>query len=495
MFALPTDKAGLLAVVSFGGFAAVATVSALYKLVAKPDTPPSSRRTKLTDEGPKPSKLAAAAKMLLCPSVAVGALWYVATHPTAVLKAVPALFSAYGKGLDSVLPVYAKNVHHAFQLGEAHKVFADADGKPAAVAAALKMASDLLSRAVTAAEMARFPEAMRLQASEASMASKVLGAFSIVNIVWFLSICGLSVLLLPFLYQLLAPLRKLIWSLWQDVVYPFLLWCRPAYEPLMYALTLLIAVESARYPRGPIDGVSMTGTMVALTACALFCSSWAYSTYLHSTGGGNRRLWLGLSGILLAGAAAPLAILHQSSLLGYVAVVSVMSALGFTAFGAPLCLFIGFESSEQAIQVAAACLFLTLGNATAKALGVESTFLAPFASAVASYGTAVYFLALSILTFGGYRFSKHFGELVYAANLAAYVVVGEMAGIPGMANAAKVWGMIELFVKYCDYCPKSGGALIVSGFTGCGILYAMSLYLSTHPELIVAAIGAVSSAA
>ena len=124
-----------------------------------------------------------------------------------------------------------------------------------------------------------------------------------------------------------------------------------------------------------------------------------------------------------------------------------------------------------------------------------NAFFMAAASAVASFGTAVYFLALSILTFSGWGGFKHVGEALYAFNLVAFWVVGELVGIPGMRNAAKAWGFFEFFILYVNYCPKDNvGVGIVSSFIGCGLLYAASLYLNTHPEIVVAAMGAASNA-
>eukprot|EP01061_Rhynchopus_euleeides_P035132 TRINITY_DN59200_c0_g1_i1.p2 TRINITY_DN59200_c0_g1~~TRINITY_DN59200_c0_g1_i1.p2 ORF type:complete len:187 (+),score=57.97 TRINITY_DN59200_c0_g1_i1:70-561(+) len=156
--------------------------------------------------------------------------------------------------------------------------------------------------------------------------------------------------------------------------------------------------------------------------------------------------------------------------------------MGFTAFGTPLTLYIGFDSLEQCARTAGACLFLTLGRAALRAAGVDNMFLRPFASAVDVFGTSVYFLALVIL--GAF---ERKGKALLWVNLAAYLCLGSVLGMPGLTNAAKVWTSLELFVAYCMYFPKESEEQgVVFMFTVCGILYGASLYLSTHPELILA---------
>eukprot|EP00672_Neobodo_designis_P001320 CAMPEP_0174863744 /NCGR_PEP_ID=MMETSP1114-20130205/56853_1 /TAXON_ID=312471 /ORGANISM="Neobodo designis, Strain CCAP 1951/1" /LENGTH=503 /DNA_ID=CAMNT_0016098821 /DNA_START=47 /DNA_END=1554 /DNA_ORIENTATION=+ len=498
---VPDDLVGVAAVVGVGGYLVASTLGFFaYKRRQRAEagrlsSPVHSSASRFDERSPTVSDIG---HLLKWPLAGAGAVVAVCANAARLTAAVPSVLSSYGSSASAAIsPLFADTKSQAFALGRAYEALVaaiggDINASDAAVTDsdaarhALKLAADATGRNVTVAQLLRAPADLLLQDNQRSVGDRFLGALSLVNIVWLGSILLIACLAVPALYAVATPLRRVLREAWERVVYPALVAMKPAYEPLAYAAVAFVALESHRFPAGRHD---MAGTMVATTAVGLFSAAWAYSTTKHATDTGGKRsstfrsLWQGTTATLIAVVSGALAVSHQSTLLGYIAVTSVLVAAGFTAVGYPLCLFIGFRGRSQALHVASICLLLTMTNAAFRATDVSATFTRPFESAVAVVGTSVYFLALSIVSVmdGG------FGVAVYAANLAGYVVLGSLLAIPGMVNAALAWAAVEVFVLSGYHLPKRDmNVVVVYAFVASCALYAASLYVSTHPEVLSA---------
>ena len=486
------DTVGVMAVVGFGGYALLSAGVSIYSAMSH-----RSQRNRFYSSPPADAVheknpvdvLIEASKWLHCPITAVSFLYTFAGDKEFYLTKIPAFFSTYGGELQKVMPLHPKSMSEAFQLGQLYEKASNLAPTGEKMVELLQQTANISGRAtVKLAELLALPDSIKLADDNRGPVSRILGLFSIVNAIWLVSILGLTVTVGPFLWILARPIRRILVKLWSDVIIPTLIKCRRVFEYVFYAISVYLIVESARYAN--TDAYSMVGTMTGLTGvCALFLS-WAYTTFLNSTGGGNPETWWGLSTAIVGSAAIPVAYLHHSTLIGYVAVAALLQCLGVSGCSSGLCVFIGFDSESQVLRTAGASLWLTLFNASLRALNIKNEWLHPLQPAVGVIGTTVYFLALLIFTFERYwyrnRFSNFVRELIYVSNIAAYYFVGEFLGMPGTVNVARVYGALWAFTKFCEHTPKNSSALIVSTFVGFGILYAMSLQLSRHPEYITA---------
>jgi hypothetical protein len=436
-------------------------------------------------------RLVKVGRALFFPLSTIGVIACTAANTDYVHSVIPPLLRSYGKSLQQYLPLYAHTKTQAFEFGQAYHTLTTliantpgglANVAGAAVDAVLKTVSAIAGRNVTLTEVLQLPADLAAQDADRGAASRVLGLFSFVNIIWFGAIVGITMLSVPFLYLFAKPVARVFWYAWEKVVLPTLIALKPAYEPILYCLTCFVFVESLRFPRTEVD---TTGTMVALTSLSFFVGSWVYTTYLISEGGGDKQLWAGLTALMVSAAAGPMAVAHRSTLLGYAAVTALISALGFTAIGTPLCLCIGFTERSAVYRVALVCLLMTLTNAALRIAEVDVTLLKPFESAINCFGTAVYFLALSIISVTGDSAKRAKGALVYVVNLVAYVAVGSIFNMPGLRNAALAWAAVEAFIFSGYYCPRDG-FLVIYGFLASCALYGISLYLSSHPQMLTA---------
>lgn len=184
---------------------------------------------------------------------------------------------------------------------------------------------------------------LQLLESYRSPAERLRASIALVNMLWFLSIAGLGVTFWPALNAVGGEiLRQII----VDIV-PVLrrLHHSGVFEPLFYASCLIWIAQAVRYL--PIMRSGGPGAFLALTGAVFTLSAFHYSMHLHVVPitdardkhrmfiEGDRPSWPFLEppyqllyNRFAAGGLAPLAVVHDSQLLGFFAVLGFFLAVG-----------------------------------------------------------------------------------------------------------------------------------------------------------------------
>jgi hypothetical protein len=441
---------------------------------------PSFRYGKVDTED-RNNPLIMACRWLSGPISAVATAFCIALRPEVFQAALPSMFGRYGGQLHKVLPLHPQDILEAFQLGAAHRMLTH-EGN---TTAALEIAKRIAGRVVGEDELRRVPDLIAEHLNHQGVVSRVLSAFTIVNIVWFVAILGLTATVGPFVYTILKPLRGLLYELSQVVLeYTIKVAKRlsPLAESLLYTLSLYILVESSRYVHHSVDAYSMVGPMTAVTGLAVFGLSWAYTTAKNSDNSGNVELFMTLTWTLASLFCVPAAQMHQSSLLGYGAVVAAASALGFSAYSSGLCTMIGFQDKDALLRGAIGCGSMTAAAFALQAFQVNNEWTSPLIGPLSVMGTSVYLLALDIHAFMSREGRSHG---FFIANLIAITAGGHFVGLTGAANVAKTFGGLLMFTVFCERPPRDKEGFTVWIFALFASLYGISLYVSRNPELIV----------
>merc|ERR1712113_1192048 len=101
-----------------------------------------------------------------------------------------------------------------------------------------------------------------------------------------------------------------------------------------------------------------------------------------------------LNGLLIM----PVAIIHQSQLLGYATTASFVAALGLGAAMYPFCYCIGWETPDAMARTCAAGFVILASFVATRIQGVGGQFLAPFGSSVSVLCGIGHYLALLIMS-------------------------------------------------------------------------------------------------
>mmetsp|Transcript_13071 Transcript_13071/g.35871 ORF Transcript_13071/g.35871 Transcript_13071/m.35871 type:complete len:228 (-) Transcript_13071:201-884(-) len=211
---------------------------------------------------------------------------------------------------------------------------------------------------------------------------------------------------------------------------------------------------------------------------------WAYSTALHvKTRDGNQAQFFMLSNALIAATLAPLAIAHDSRLIGFVAVLAVYGAMGFLfqAFGFGF--LVGFDSRDALYRCLASSVLLVVLFTSLRIFGLSPRFMRPFATGAMCLGNVMYFLAMLIISSNFRRDANYKAcNAIMLASLVLAVLVGSVFALPAMSNTACVFFVLWAMTKETE--QKWGEFVIVVIFLNFVAMYYVAHYLNTHPELV-----------
>jgi hypothetical protein len=299
---------------------------------------------------------------------------------------------------------------------------------------------------------------------------RIRGVFTFINLIWFVSIIGI----LAALSFLFAPL---IVAIMQGVV-PLLIALVPLYEVLAYVLCFWFVF------RGMFSPNQETGFFISMTGSLGLVPSFFFSTYLHSSGGGNKELFAQILNLVMALYWIPMALHFNSTFFGFLVVCAFWSMLGFSVACYGLCWAIGFHSRENLERCVAASFYILSIFVVLKVSGVNVVYLIPFSTAVSTMGCVVLYLGLLIASSRFYRSDYLQTNLVMIFTLIAGVFFGSVFTVPSMLNTACTFAALYVTEKIGETRIMQSNIwfLALGGFS---FLYFISLYLHNHPGFIV----------
>ena len=430
-------------------------------------------------------------RWLLCLVVSICVQWRLLLAPQAVLAVLPALWPTANASVAlEVLPPHPKTRVETFDLGYHAARYAAASCSPNAGAGDLdgylsgscativKEAGSSLGRSdLTGAQLSRARTLLQQMDEERSVVDRIAGLFSFVNIVWTVAIVGLVATVGPFLAYIFGEqLVRIAKALYENVILPT--HRVGGLEVLAYALSICLAAQSYRYP----PQQASAATMVALSGALALGPCWAYSTALHATGPGDKDKFLMVTGALLALAFAPLALAHQSQVIGFATLGAAYMALGFVMgafFGG---FYVGFDGKDALIRSVVASAVLVVVFAALRICNADAWALRPFGSAVMVLGNVVYFLGMLIMSsrYGEYDF--RITNIAMLVSLVVVALIGSVFVLPAATNTACVFFVLWAMEKEMEV--KWGAAAIAVLFVNFIGLYFAAHYLHTHPQVI-----------
>lgn len=443
----------------------------------------------------------------------VGALlgsWALLLRTREVLELLPQVpgfaWTSKGVHVSRVLPPLPKTLLEAFDLGA---LCERASGSGAA--AALEAAGAMLGRSVSREELAAIREELVKMLAHKSVTQRVMGFFSFVNVMWLAAILGITISVGPVAWVITKPIRKLLQQvltvvfekvkkvvvlLLEKVIVPLVtrLHTWGVWEACAHLLAFSLVAQGARTESTAGVYITLSGLVALYVACN-------YTHKLHGRGlVGGLKEQLGLPGkaqaaLVCAGhglTLVPLAVLHQSTLLGYAATMSFLSAMGFGGAMHPFCYCIGWDSKDDAARTGMACGLAMAGFAAARIWEVNSRYLAPFVSSVSVLGGLGHFLALLILS-NRWHHRHSANELnsygIYNAGMLASLMgfqyVGRVYGLGGLANTTTTFFVLWVLEKaheLNDALELSGWFLVLGGSL---VTYYSALWLHSNPEFVV----------
>lgn len=196
--------------------------------------------------------------------------------------------------------------------------------------------------------------------------------------------------------------------------------------------------------------------------------------------------------MFFATTALPLAIRFKSTLIGFLGVAAVYSALDFYVWMCGLCYIVGFASESALDRCLLSSLFLLIGLLGGHVVGYPEriAFIGPLIPALNTLGSVIYFLALLIKTNVLYRSSSYWWMQVWMIlSLITASAIGSIYHIEAIRNTAMVFTVLYIMDKTCDFVFRTIPSLPVAIFIISVFLWKFSLYLHQTPDILVSIFG------
>ena len=438
--------------------------------------------------GPKLKPILSLVRLIACASIFVVFMWMIVIFPT-ILEQIPLLWPLPKDEGHSVALLRPSNVLEAFDLGVQAREYASLSCNESVAANAtcadvLKAAGEAIGAGpLTHAQLIGIRDIVEAVANERSVGDRILGFFSFVNILWTISIVGVAATVGPCLYYVFGEqLRKAAEVFYKNFIVPAHKW--GVLEAAAYAFTAALATQAARYPQGFINA----GAQLALLSGLLFIGCWFYSAAVWATGGGDEKKYYMLTNTFIGFVFAPLAIAHDSAMLGFAAVLAFYFALGFVFEKSCGGFEIGFKDSNSAVQSLKASTVLVCFFSLARISGISlDTYIAPFAPAGMILGNVVGLLALLILSTAPVCGPKSpdypCWNALTVVTLLLLLGVGAIFHIPAMLNTAITFLVLYVMTKQVEI--EVGGGTIVLVFLNFLALFFIGLFLSHNTGFLL----------
>ena len=484
--------------------------------VASEDIPPAL--ADLADRRRKGSRVAKAYWTLrwwMLPLGFTAVCWVLSTAQPSVdpWRPGPLVFRASGEKaprgarLDHVLPPLPNSLHAAFELGILAAEASEYQAKraPSGATEAAEEIEKLLRRAATlVARDADTPLTLRELGSMSShllelelhvgLGARVRGAFSFVNLVWLVSILGIAVSIGPSVVHLLKPVREWIYRaarwLARHVIEPIAVRLHSwgIFELAAWAVAAAILLDADHlFDKKTGQYVAVTSLALALGPCYSY-SSLLWATRLHSS---DPDAFPRVTSCWAAATLVPVAHAYQSTLLAYLSVFALYSALGFSVACHGLCWCIGFTSKRAVERIAATSALTLVFGVLLRELGPRYALpreaLVVFSSPLAVVGSLTLYLALLITSSLYYRrrsgrYLAH-NALALGALLAG-AAAGFVSGQVGLANTACTFLVLWLAEKYGELHHEANWNGWVLLLVMSIVAYRAALWMHDHPAFV-----------
>ncbi len=241
--------------------------------------------------------------------------------------------------------------------------------------------------------------------------------------------------------------------------------------------------------------VPQTGQYIALVGCLGLAPTLVFTNTLHEAkidviysrlGGRKREGLVAWDSFILTVIWGACAIAFNSSMLGYMSVIALVSALGFSALVIPMGYAIGFRDDFTLIRATTACFWLL-----AAAVGIQFTnqwlsipYVALFKDGVFFVCAFVYFLGMLIISsryYSATHYILHQGMFVISG--IAALTVGTLMGITEISKIGGTFFALYLLDKYYLDIPWKG--VWAWGFATAmlGVLiYGLAMVAGVYPQ-------------
>ena len=418
-----------------------------------------------------------------------------------VSKYIPRILShKFSKTFVDLLPPVPTTLSQAFKLGqmesELTRLEAAATKNITAINNLLLSATNALNRHVdemiTSTQLHGILDRIISIENETSMISKIGGIFSFVNVIWFLSIIGIAVTIIPASYFCCKPIWDAIFDffkLWFTMIGNFLY--KILFNKIAYNIYELFGYFICWYFMfNGYEANTNIGFWISFTGLAL----WMPMQYISMIrwGTSNAAKNLPMLSLLSSALSIPIAYYYNSKILGFTSIAGLYSYLGFFIAGFFGGYIIGFQGDQAMANCFAASCIFNMGLIIAKLMNLNLTPMRMFIGPTLIMANAVMFLALLIHTSEWRSWSRRNNKVDYfqrqaimIGSLLVAIAFGNILNYPAMSNTAYVYCGLYILQKMAESPVLWRDMNIIFAIFGLSIIgWRVALYLHSNPQII-----------
>ena len=321
-----------------------------------------------------------------------------------------------------------------------------------------------------------------------SALSRIKGFFTFVNLIWMIAILGIVISIGPSLFFILKPiliLQGIILKLLYEYVLPFIifLYKNGFFEFLGYYISIIFIADGMKVNKE-------WGFFISLTGVGFIFALYCYSITKYDEYAINDNEYI-ILGTLITLTLFSLSIIFNSQIFSFLATIVFYYFLGFYTGCFGLCYVIGFLNDNDMYRVVYVSFFLMTFYIVLKGLNINNTILELYKCPIQIFGALTYFLGLLIIA-SKYHYEKNLPyyqrQILFIGSILLVLFFGNLFNLPSLTNTAYVFGVLYLMEKNYELFSKITESIWVVIFITSLSLWACSLYLHRHSEIIVSII-------
>jgi len=411
------------------------------------------------------------------------ATWCFLLNPNAATEMVPSFgFGGVSSTIGDSLPLHPRSYHEAYELGVWSILLVNDEN----VTEILSRANEKYGRDISKEDILQAETYILQMQNDEGIVTRVYGFFSFINFIWIVSIFGIVIVMGPFLSFVLSPIVKHIIVFWNTTILPVFMVIEQngGLVFLVFSICFWLEVHGYRFSKE-------TGFYITLTGSLLAAPAWFYAATKEESDNSSAKAFQILTCIFLFLIWSPMAILYNSTLIGFLSVASGYHAAGFSVICAGLCWCIGFDSKNSLERVVALSSIVIIYSISMKYMGwSRNSAFSAFATALNVFGSLTYFLGLLITSS---RFYFYNDRNMYIKSNGLFV--GSAMIILGFAFTLNITSLRNTVLTFmCIYSGEKVAELDIwrkTSWIYVGLmiffvsLWRISLFLHSNPGYVV----------
>lgn len=279
-----------------------------------------------------------------------------------------------------------------------------------------------------------------------------------------------------YIFGTIIGVASILYLTWDLLVYFLRIF---ADIPIAVYEVILYSASAGMIGAGLVFALPVMGQYIAFTGCIFLGGTIILSAYLRQIEENMIRFFTILFVVI-----TPVAILYDSSWIGFLSVGALMGLLGFSVLITPLCYFIGFKDKDTLGITTAAAFYLLIAFVLYRIFLPTAPYVHVFADGALFLGSFVGYLGLLIASTKWHHSTDNnyvFMQVVMVGACIAALFIGSVFGIGELLKIGGTFFALYLIEKTFEIPVKSARGYAILGLMVSGTIYGLFTVTKLYP--------------